>query len=95
MIKIPWYMNDIRFEPGTVADIGHAIRLSLHKVDNKDEYRLYLQVRTIKKYNGKDDLKLRIRVATFKKCSNLQNAQNKANEWFAEWATDILNDSYV
>ena len=95
MFEIPWYMNDRRFKPGTVADIGCAIRLTLYKVDNKDEYRLYLQVRTLKKFNSKDDLKRKIRVATFKKCVNLQDAQKKSNEWLNEWIGDILNYSYI
>lgn len=95
MFEIPWYMNDNRFEPGTVADVGLAIRLSLRKVDNKDEYRLLLQIRTLKKYNNKDDLKREIRVATFKKCTTLKEAQKKSNEWLEEWINDILNDSYL
>ena len=88
-------MNDNRFKPGTVADVGHAIRLSLKKVDNKNEYRLLLQIRTLKKYNNEDGLKREIRVATFKKCTSLQEAQKKSNEWLEEWLDDILNNSYI
>lgn len=95
MFEIPWYTNDRRFKPGTVADVGYAIRLRLNKVDGKDEYRLLLQIRTLKKYNNKDDLKREIRVATFKKCISLQEAQKRANEWLEEWIHDILNSSYL
>lgn len=95
MFEISWYMNDNRFEPGTVADVGHAIRLNLKKVNNKDEYRLLLQIRTLKKYNNKDDLKKEVRVAIFKKCTTLHEAQKRANQWLEEWINDILNNSYI
>lgn len=95
MFEIPWYTNDGRFKPGTVADVGYAIRLRLNKVDDKDEYRLLLQIRTLKKYNNKDDLKREIRVATFKKCISLQEAQKRANEWLEEWINDILSNCYL
>ena len=95
MFEIPWYTDDSRFESGTVADIGHAIRLSLYKVENKDEYRLNLQIRTLKKYNNENDLKRKIRVATFKKCTTLKDDQKKSNDWLVEWINDILNNSYM
>lgn len=88
-------MSDRRFEPGTVADIGYAIRLKLRKINKKDEYSLLLQIRTLKKYNNEDTLKQENRVASFKKCMTLQEAQKRTEEWFNEWLNDILNNSYL
>lgn len=90
---IPWYTQDRRFEPGTVADIGGSIRLTLRQVEKhtpqgwtaSNEYRLYLSVRTHKEDGATDDLKFGVKVAVFKKCKSLQDAQDRADVWFVGW----------
>lgn len=90
---IPWYTQDSRFEPGTVADIGDSIRLILRQIEKhtpqgwitSNEYRLYLSIRTHKEDGATDDLKRGVKVAVFKKCKSLQDAQDRADVWFAGW----------
>lgn len=87
MSSIPWYMTDPRFEPGTVADVGHSIRLRLsrHKVKSDDVWNLCMAIRTRAKDGVAETLKPKCRVATFKKCESLKGAQARAEVWFSEW----------
>lgn len=95
---IPWYMQDSRFKPGTVADIGDSIRLRLWQTEKRtpqgwtksNEYRLYLEVRTHKEDGADDDLKRGVKVAVFKKCKSLQDAQDRAEIWFTGWRDGLF-----
>lgn len=95
---IPWYMEDNRFKPGTVADIGYSIRLTLEQMSKHtpegrkpiSEFRLYLRVRTLKADGAKDGLRMEARVATFKKCQTLQDAQERAEIWFSRWRCGLF-----
>ena len=99
--NIPWYYNDSRFRPGTVADIGNSIRLTLRqKCVNggsgaripSNEYRLYFQMRTHKSNGVRDDLKYENCVAVFKKCFSLEEAQELAQEWLTSWIFSMLSN---
>lgn len=89
-MSIPWYISDSRFDPGTVADVGYSLRLSLYKPECKTfEWRLYMAVRT-QKCNGLEDKLLSpVKVAVFKKCHSLKEAQSRAEEWFLKWRMDL------
>lgn len=86
-MNIPWYMNDPRFAPGTVADVGLSLRLSLSQPKSKDgsEWRLYMAIRTWKKDGVADTLKTKCLVAVFKKCQSLEEAQRRSEKWFSNW----------
>lgn len=97
---IPWYMEDKRFKPGTVADIGSSIRLVLNQTEKYqngkgwtgiDEYRLYLSLRTHKEDGAGDTLKRGVKVAVFKKCKSLKDAQDRANIWFSGWRGGLFD----
>lgn len=97
---IQWYMEDKRFEPGTVADIGGSIRLEIMQTEKyqsgqgwagTSEYRLYLSVRTHKEDGAGDTLKRGVKVAVFKKCKSLQDAQDRANIWFSRWRVGLYD----
>lgn len=97
---IPWYMEDTRFKPGTVADIGGSIRLVLNQAEKYqngkgwvriNEYRLYLSVRTRKEDGAGDTLKRGVKVAVFKNCKSLQEAQDRANIWFTGWRGGLFD----
>lgn len=92
VLNIPWLYKDERFTPGTVADVGHSFRLELSEISGKDEYRLYLFIRTLKCNGVKEELKRGVRVATFKKCSSLSDAQTRAERWITVWMEDALDD---
>jgi hypothetical protein len=91
-MAIPWYMQDKRFDPGTVADVGHSLRLSLRKQKSRaDEWRLYMAIRTSKDNGVSEDRLVRsVTVAVFKKCPSLKEAQSKAEIWFAAWRSDLF-----
>ena len=95
-VSIPWYMTDPRFKAGTVADIG-LIRLTLEKTDRmkNNKWRLYLGVRTRKEHGIKDDLKRDVAVAEFNGKLTLNEAQEKATEYLADFLVGIINNSVI
>lgn len=92
-VKIPWYMTDPRFKPGTVADVGN-IRLTLDKTKRtkNNKWRLYVEVRILKKHGIKDDLKRGIAVAEFDGNITLSEAQEKATEYLTDFLESILSE---
>lgn len=88
---IPWYVYDERFQPGTVADVGHSLRLRLLKPKTKsgNEWRLYMEIRTSAADGAGDRLTRGTKVAVFKKCKSLQEAQFRADDWFRNWRSDL------
>lgn len=89
-MSIPWYMSDVRFEPGTVADVGHSLRLTLSKLkSNPNEWRLYMAIRTLEKDGITDRLTRSVKVAVFKQCLSLKDAQTRAESWFSNWRRDL------
>ena len=93
-IIIPWYMNDPRFEPGTVADVGD-IRLILQRREqkNNNNWRLYMLIRT-HKYNGvSDDLKRGVAVAEFISNVSLFEAQEAARQYFYVFLENLISKS--
>lgn len=90
-VNIPWYMKDPRFTAGTVADVGN-IRLTLKKTDRmkNNKWRLYMEVRIRKEHGIKDDLKREVAVAEFDGNISLSEAQEKANEYLADFIGSIL-----
>lgn len=90
-VSIPWYMTDIRFPSGTVADVGN-IRLTLKKTDRikNNKWRLYMEVRIRKEHGIKDDLKREVAVAEFDGNISLSEAQEKTNEYLADFIGSIL-----
>ena len=87
-------MKDVRFTPGTVADIGN-IRLTLKKTDRikNNKWRLLMEVRTRKEHGVTDDLKRGVAVAEFNGKLTLSEAQAKANEYFVEFLAGIIDDA--
>ena len=94
MITIPWYMQDKRFEPGTVADIG-GIRLILKRTQRKknNKWTLFMCMRTFKTDGVTDDLTRELHVATFDGHMSLSEAQCKANEYFKNFITGLVVDA--
>lgn len=90
-VKIPWYVTDARFKPGTVADVGD-IRLELRKTDRakNNKWRLYLYVRVNKEHGIKDDLKRGVAVAEFDGKLSLEQAQAKADEYMKDFVLGLV-----
>lgn len=91
--KIPWYMDDPRFEPGTVADVGN-VRIYLRKTDRKsnNKWRIYIAVRTRKGHGVPDSLKREVAVAQFSDAFTLEEAQHLAEAYLADFLGPILAD---
>lgn len=90
-MAIPWYMKDERFVPGTTADVGHSLRLSLRNPKSpKGEWRLYMAIRKREVDGCESGLGTSVKVAVFKKCPSLKEAQSKAEIWFASWRSDLF-----
>lgn len=91
LMPIPWYKNDHRFEPGTVADVGYSLRLSLSKSKSKsNEWRLLMAIRTREKDGIANALRPSVRVALFKECKSLNEAQSRSEIWFDKWRQDLF-----
>ncbi len=88
---IPWYQKDVRFKPGTVADIGN-IRLYLRKTNREknNKWRLYISIRTCKEDGVEDSLKREVAVAEFRGNLDLKEAQEKANKYLENFLFGIL-----
>lgn len=93
-MKIYWYMDDPRFEPGTVADVGN-IRLHIRVTDRakNNKWRLYLSIRTRKKDGVCDDLKQNICVAQWDRCLSLREVQHKVEIYFSGFITDLIAET--
>lgn len=94
--KIPWYMKDIRFTLGTVADVGD-VRIEIRKTDRKtnNKWRVYLSNRTNKKNGVKDDLKREICVAQYSGLLTLEEVQEKTEKYLEDFAFGILAEMSI
>ena len=72
-MQIDWYEDDVRFEPGTTADM-HCIRIKLR--ERKTGWSLLVEVR---KADG--SLSQSVKVKNIGSCS-LEEAQLQAEEWY-------------
>lgn len=101
---IPWYENELYFEPGTVADVG-SLRLILAEQrkgfsgDYKplNRWRLYVSMIVSKEDNPAQPvdwvLKGECLVAEFRKCRTLQEAQKRAGLWLEVFILNIMIDT--
>lgn len=93
-VKIYWYMEDPRFEPGTVADIGNIrlyIRVTERQKNNK--WRLYMAIRTRKENGVKDNLKREVLVAEWDRSYSLREVQGKTERYLRKFITDLVAET--
>ncbi len=90
--RIPWYMDDPRFEPGTVADVGN-VRITIRKTKRKtnNKWRIYMAVRTLKQHGVPNGLKRDVTVAQFSSEFTLGQAQLIAEAYLADFLGSILS----
>lgn len=88
---IPWYMKDLRFTPGTVADIGN-IRLVLKRRNqqNNNNWRLYMHIRTKEAGGVREALKKEVAVAEYDGKLSLSEAQEAVRQYFQEFVEGIV-----
>ena len=94
MAKIYWYMEDPRFEPGTVADIGN-IRLYIRVTDRakNNKWKLYLSIRTRKKDGVRDNLKYAVCVAQWDRRLSLKEVQHRAEIYLHGFIEDLVAET--
>jgi hypothetical protein len=93
-MKIYWYMDDPRFEAGTVADIGN-IRLYIQVTDRarNNKWKLYVSIRTRKKDGIRDDLKQKVCVAQWDRSLSLKEVQHKAESYLRGFIEDLIAET--
>lgn len=89
-MTIHWYMDDERFEPGTVADVGN-IRLCIRKTrrQQNNKWRLYVAVRTRKQDGVSEDLKREVCVAQWDGRLTQNEAKDRATRYFCKFILDL------
>lgn len=92
-MKIYWYIDDPRFAPGTVADVGN-IRLHIRATDRmkNNKWKLYMSIRTRRRDGVIDDLKREVCVAEWERRLSLKEVQFKAENYLRVFVEDLISD---